>query len=185
MRFFRARGSDQGPRSRTSSGPAVMNAASIGRTHGCNPTAQHHFSLAPGGRPHMALLVDGQHHRMARRIHVEADDVFDLLGEGRVGSTLEGAHAVRLQAVLLPDALDRAQRNPGCGRDGATGPMGDEGVAQPCGRGRRRRPRPADRARPRAGRPARRPTAGPSWCGRARDRAPVGGLVGKQLAAGS
>ncbi len=46
---------------------------------------------------------------MGRRVHVEADDVFDLFGEGRVVGALEGADAVGLKAVRLPDALHRAQ----------------------------------------------------------------------------
>jgi len=49
---------------------------------------------------------------VAGRGHVQADDVLDLLGEGRIRGALEGAQPVRLQAVLLPDALDGAQRNP-------------------------------------------------------------------------
>ena len=47
---------------------------------------------------------------MGRRVHVEADDVFDLRGEGRIVRALEGADAVGLQMVGFPDALDGAQR---------------------------------------------------------------------------
>ena len=39
----------------------------------------------------LALLVDQQHHGMHWRGHVEANDVLDLLGEGRIVGTLEGA----------------------------------------------------------------------------------------------
>lgn len=112
-----------------------MSAASTGRTHGCNPTAPYRFSLAPGGRPHMALLVHGQHYRVARRVHGEADDVLHLLGEGRISGTLEGAHAVRLKAVLVPDGLDQPQRDAGRGSNRATGPVGD--IAGRLGAGQR------------------------------------------------
>jgi hypothetical protein len=41
-------------------------------------------------------------------VHVEADDIFHLLGEGRIIGPFEGAGAMRLRAVRLPDALDGA-----------------------------------------------------------------------------
>ena len=37
---------------------------------------------------------------MARRVDVEADNVLNLLGKGRVVGFLEGADAMRLQPVL-------------------------------------------------------------------------------------
>lgn len=73
----------------------------------------------------LALFVHRQHHRMTGRVHVEANDILHLLGKGWVGGALEGAHPVRLQAVFLPDALDRAQRDASRGSDGATGPVSD------------------------------------------------------------
>ena len=60
----------------------------------------------------LALLVDGQHDGMGGRVHVEADHILDLLGEGRVVRALEGPHPMRLQAVRLPDPLHGAQRDP-------------------------------------------------------------------------
>ena len=61
---------------------------------------------------------------MGRRVHVKADDVLDLLGKGRVVGALEGADAVRLQAVGLPEALHRAQGDAdGLGHRSA-GPVG-------------------------------------------------------------
>ena len=59
----------------------------------------------------LALLVDRQHHRMRRRIDIEADDVGQLVGEVRIARALEGADPVRLELVRLPDALHRAQRD--------------------------------------------------------------------------
>ena len=49
----------------------------------------------------MALLVDGQHHRMGGRVDVEADHVLDLRGEGGIVGALEGPYPMRLQAVRL------------------------------------------------------------------------------------
>src|SRR3982074_1020844 len=43
-------------------------------------------------------------------VHIEADNVFDLLGEGGIVGTLERADAMRLEVVCLPNALHRAQR---------------------------------------------------------------------------
>ncbi len=57
----------------------------------------------------LRLLVDRQHDGMGRRVHVEADDVLDLVGEGGIIGALEGPDAVRLEAVSLPDPLHRAQ----------------------------------------------------------------------------
>ena len=54
---------------------------------------------------------------------VQADDVLDLRGERRIGGPLEGADAVRLQAVGLPDALHRAQGDADHPGDGAAGPV--------------------------------------------------------------
>jgi len=48
---------------------------------------------------------------MSRRVHVEADDILDLLGEFGIAGALEGADAMRLQAMRFPQSLDGAQRN--------------------------------------------------------------------------
>jgi hypothetical protein len=50
----------------------------------------------------LALLVDRDDHHVLGRVHVEADDVLDLLGELRIVGALEGANAMRLQPVRLP-----------------------------------------------------------------------------------
>jgi len=72
----------------------------------------------------LRFLVDRDDDGMERRVHVEADDIFDLFSEGRVGGGLEGADPVGLKAVRLPDALHRAQADAGCLGDHAAGPMG-------------------------------------------------------------
>ena len=61
---------------------------------------------------------------MGRRMQVEADDIFHLLGESRVGGALEGVQAMRLQAVGAPDALHRVQRQADSFGHRAAGPAG-------------------------------------------------------------
>ena len=80
-------------------------------------------------------------------MHVEADDVLDLLGEGGVLGALEGAPPVRLQLVRLPDALDGAERQVHRLGHGPAGPVSDlarrlgAGERQHLGHHRRRRRR--------------------------------------------
>jgi len=81
----------------------------------------------------LALLVDRDDHRVLGRVHIEADDVFDFGREIGIVGALEGADAMRLQPMRLPQALDRAQADAdGFGR-GAAGPMG--GLARRLGTG--------------------------------------------------
>src|SRR5260221_1791047 len=91
----------------------------------------------------LALLVDRDDDGMGGRVHVEPDDVFDLFGEGRVVGFLEGADAVGLETVGLPDALHGAQADahrlgdhaarPVCGLSGrlAAGKSPDFGHPRP------------------------------------------------------
>ena len=61
---------------------------------------------------------------MGGRIHIEADDVFEFLGELRVVRQLERADAMRCELVGFEDALHRTQANP-CGfRQHPAGPVG-------------------------------------------------------------
>ena len=71
----------------------------------------------------LALLVDRDDHRVLGRVHVEADNVLDLLGELGIVGALEGANAVRLQPMRLPQALNGAQADADRFRHGAAGPM--------------------------------------------------------------
>ncbi len=57
----------------------------------------------------LALFVDRRHDGVGRRVHGEADTVFDRLGEGGIVGALEGADAMRPRAVGLPDAPNRAR----------------------------------------------------------------------------
>jgi len=72
---------------------------------------------------YLALLVDGQHDGVGRRVDIEADHVDQLGLEGRIAGALEGADAMRLKLVGLPDALHRAQREARGLRHGAPGPV--------------------------------------------------------------
>jgi hypothetical protein len=47
--------------------------------------------------------VDGDHHRMAGRVHVETDDITKLGGEVGIAGSLEGPDPVRLE--LIPTAF--------------------------------------------------------------------------------
>ena len=86
----------------------------------------------------LALLVDRQHHRVGRRVHVEPADVAQLVGERRIAGALEGSNAMGLQAVRLPDPLHRAE--PDTDRSGhrPAAPMG--GFARRRGAGQRHHP---------------------------------------------
>ncbi len=62
----------------------------------------------------LRLLVDRQHHRMGRRVNIEADDIRELLGKSPVVRELEVSPAVWAEAVRLPDRLvpSTPQRRP-------------------------------------------------------------------------
>ena len=99
----------------------------------------------------LVLLVDGQHDRMRRRGHVEADDIAQLAGERGVLRALEGARAMRLQRMRLPDSLDRRERNADGRGHRPAGPV--SGLAGRLGAGKRHNPLPGlRRQRLRAGR---------------------------------
>src|SRR5580704_8556287 len=66
------------------------------------PASAQSLPLRAGGHPHMGLLVDGKHDSVGWRMHVETDDVLDLLSEGGVVGALEGSQLMRLQSERLP-----------------------------------------------------------------------------------
>jgi hypothetical protein len=49
---------------------------------------------------------------MARRSHIEADDVLDLLGERWIVRSVQAAHSMWLETIGVPDALARPQGDP-------------------------------------------------------------------------
>ena len=63
--------------------------------HGTAPTGlDRQAGLGAVERLDLKFFVDRQHHGMGRRVHVEADEVFDLLGESRIGGPFQGADAM-------------------------------------------------------------------------------------------
>ena len=73
----------------------------------------------------LTFLIDRDDDRVGRRVHVEADDVLDLGGEGGIGGPFERAQAMGLEAMGVPNALDGALRNADGFRHRPSGPMGD------------------------------------------------------------
>ncbi len=69
--------------------------------------------LRPVQRLDLALLVEGEHDRPLRRVHVQPHHVAELLHELRIGGELEGAHPVGLQPVRPPDPRHLAVVEPG------------------------------------------------------------------------
>ena len=67
--------------------------------------AGHHrqHRLGPVQRLHLALLVHAQHHRLLRRIVVEANDIDDFGHELRVGGELEPVDEMRFEIEAAPD----------------------------------------------------------------------------------
>jgi hypothetical protein len=63
-------------------------------------------------RLNLRFLVDRQHHRMRRRVDVEADDVTQLFDKRPIARQLELTHAMGLQPVGAPDPLDRPDADP-------------------------------------------------------------------------
>ena len=97
--------------------------------HGAGASLLHRQTgLSAVERLDLRLLIDRQHHRMGRRVDIQADDIGEFLGEGRVGRQLEVAPAVRAETVSLPDRLHR--------RGGNTGRPGHR-AQRPVGRRRR------------------------------------------------
>ena len=58
------------------------------------------------------LLVDAHHHRMLGRVHVQPDDIADLVDELRVLRQLERVGQPRLQPERPPDPPHRRRRHP-------------------------------------------------------------------------
>ena len=61
----------------------------------------------------LALLIHRQHDGVHGRIDIETDAIADLGSEQRIVRQLELPHPMRLQAVAAPDALHRADADPG------------------------------------------------------------------------
>ena len=84
---------------------------------------QRQAGLGPVECLYLAFLVDGQHHGMTGRLHVEADHILNLLGESRVFGSFEGAEAMGLKIMGVPEALHGAQADTHGLGDHPTRPM--------------------------------------------------------------
>src|ERR1051325_5621063 len=76
--------------------------------HGAAPAGlNRQTGLGAVERLDLGFFVDRQHHGMGRRVHVEADDVFDLLGESRIVGPFEGADAIAAAGGVFPRCAAR------------------------------------------------------------------------------
>jgi len=91
--------------------------------------------LGPVQRLDLALFVNREHHGMTGLLHIKAHHILNFLREGRIVGLLEGAQAVRLQAMDLPDALHTAQTDAGGFGNSTSRPMGS--IAGRLGAGQR------------------------------------------------
>src|SRR5271169_58675 len=71
----------------------------------------------------LALLIHAQHHRLGRRIQIQADEVAHLVDKQRIGRELESLGTVRLQPKGTPSAAHRALRDLKLLRKQARAPM--------------------------------------------------------------
>jgi Transposase len=82
-------------------------------------------------RLNLRLFVHAQHQRALRRVQIEPDDIGQLGVELRVAAELEGFDPVRLEPILLPDAMDCGRRQPDLLGQAPRAPMGRRlGLAQ-------------------------------------------------------
>jgi hypothetical protein len=72
----------------------------------------------------LALFVDREDQAVGRRVDVQPDDLAQLLDERRIVRALEGPKTVRLEVVLGPDPLHRAEGDAGLLGHRPAGPMG-------------------------------------------------------------
>ncbi len=61
---------------------------------------------------HLRFLVDAQHNRRLRRVHIQPDHIADLHVQLRIGGELERLPPPRLQVPLPPDPRHRGERDP-------------------------------------------------------------------------
>ena len=71
----------------------------------------------------LGFLVEREHHRIVRRVHIQPDDVTHFVHELRIGRQLERARDVGLQAKRAPDAADHRVTHPGLGGHRSRAPV--------------------------------------------------------------
>ena len=76
------------------------------------PGAHRQDRRGPVQRLDLGFLVDREHHRLLRRVQIQADDVADLGLQLRVGGELERLAPPRLQTPFAPDPRDPHVRDP-------------------------------------------------------------------------
>lgn len=81
----------------------VGDSFDISQSHG-----QH--GLSPVKGLYLALLIDGEHDRMVRRVQIEPHDIADFFNEERIAGQLEVLRAMRLNGKRLEDAMDSRLR---------------------------------------------------------------------------
>ena len=93
--------------------------------HGAGSAGFHRQAgLRSRQRLDLALFVDTEDQGLFGRIHVEPDDVGELLEKPRVRRQLEGTDAVRLQPVRLPNPMNRRRTQPLRSGHGTQTPVG-------------------------------------------------------------
>lgn len=73
----------------------------------------------------LRLLVDAKHHRLVRRVQVQADDVPYLFHKQEIGAQLERLLPVRLHRKGLQPAVNGGLGNASSYSQGTGAPMGD------------------------------------------------------------
>ena len=95
------------------------------------PHRQHRLGAVK--RLNLRLLVHAQHQRALGGVQIEPDDIGQLCVELRVAAELEGFDPVRLEPILLPDAMNGGRRQPNLFGQAPRAPMGRRlGLAQRC-----------------------------------------------------
>ena len=84
--------------------------------------------LRPIQRLNLRFLIDAQHQCAVRRIHVQSNDVANLINEQRIFGKFERLAAMRLQGERSPDATDGASAESALLRQRTRTPM--RGVAR-------------------------------------------------------
>ncbi len=80
--------------------------------------------LGPLERLDLRLFVEGEHHRVVRRVHIQSDDISDFIHELGVGRDLEGARHVRFEAKGAPDPPHHRMTKPGFRGHRSRAPVG-------------------------------------------------------------
>jgi hypothetical protein len=70
------------------------------------PRLHRQQGLRPVEGLNLGLLVDAEHRRVRRRIHIESGDISHFVDEERIGRQLECFGPMRLQPERAPDATD-------------------------------------------------------------------------------